>query len=429
MSAAIASTDTDAVWKRYERFASRPPEIVFEWHDDLSEAQGWLIINSLRGGAAGGGTRMRAGIRPDDVTFLAKAMELKFAFTGPPIGGAKSGIDFDPHDPRKGEVLGRWFEAISPELLSRYGTAGDLNVNELTEVIPHCAAAGVDHPQMGVLRGHFGLEGEALRQRVELMDRGLHQPVPGTDGLGGTRLWETVTGYGVAASTRRLLELQGRDLTKTRVVLQGFGIVGGAAAHYMASAGLKIVGITDAAGGLFSEQGLTAAEVDSLLAARTGNTLPIDVHESEARELRERIWDTQAEVFVAAAASGLLNDVALDRIEKAGVDTIVSAANHPFWAARPGDTRLEREADSRFAVVADVIAGCGTAHAFACQSAVDHVLSPEEVIGSIEETVTEALSESSRRVGSTERGLLAGALEVALERCEGQPGQGQPVPA
>ncbi|MEN8145783.1 MAG: Glu/Leu/Phe/Val dehydrogenase dimerization domain-containing protein, partial [Gemmatimonadota bacterium] len=195
MNAAIASTDTEAVWKRYEQFASRPPQIVFEWHDDQSEAQGWLIINSLKGGAAGGGTRMRAGLRPDDVTFLAKAMELKFAFTGPPIGGAKSGIDFDPHDPRKGEVLRRWFEAIRPELTNRYGTAGDLNVNELREVVPLCAAVGVSHPQMGVLRGHFGLEGEALGRRAELMDLALNQPVGGKYGIGNTCLWETVTGY------------------------------------------------------------------------------------------------------------------------------------------------------------------------------------------------------------------------------------------
>ncbi|MEN8145945.1 MAG: hypothetical protein ABFS14_13485, partial [Gemmatimonadota bacterium] len=262
-------------------------------------------------------------------------------------------------------------------------------------------------------------------RRAELMDLALNQPVGGKYGIGNTCLWETVTGYGVAASARRLLELQGRDLTKTRVVLQGFGIVGGAAAHYMAQAGLKIVGITDAAGGLFSDRGLSAAEVDGLLADRTGNSLPIDVHEEEARELRERIWDTEADVFVAAAASGLLNDVALDRLEKSGVSMIVSAANHPFWAECPGDTRLEREGDSRFAVVADVIAGCGTAHAFACQSAVDTILSPTAVIESVEQTVSDALHEAANRVGSTERGLLAGALEVALERCDGQPGAGQ----
>jgi glutamate dehydrogenase/leucine dehydrogenase len=63
-------------------------------------ARAWLVINSLRGGAAGGGTRMRLGLDPREVIYLAKAMELKFSISGPPIGGAKTGIDFDPLDPR-----------------------------------------------------------------------------------------------------------------------------------------------------------------------------------------------------------------------------------------------------------------------------------------------------------------------------------------
>lgn len=77
------------------------------WIDAETSARAWLIINSSRGGAAGGGTRMRLGVRPREVTYLAKAMELKFALAGPPIGGAKTGIDFDPTDPRKLEVLER----------------------------------------------------------------------------------------------------------------------------------------------------------------------------------------------------------------------------------------------------------------------------------------------------------------------------------
>lgn len=44
-----------------EKFEEKKPEIVFEWNDPESEAQGWVVINSLRGGAAGGGTRMRKG--------------------------------------------------------------------------------------------------------------------------------------------------------------------------------------------------------------------------------------------------------------------------------------------------------------------------------------------------------------------------------
>jgi glutamate dehydrogenase/leucine dehydrogenase len=62
-------------------------------------AEGWIVINSLRNGAAGGGTRMKKGLTRAEVISLAKVMEVKFSVCGPPIGGAKSGINFDPNHP------------------------------------------------------------------------------------------------------------------------------------------------------------------------------------------------------------------------------------------------------------------------------------------------------------------------------------------
>ena len=61
--------------KKYE---NKQPEIVFEWKDAETEAEGWVVINSLKGGAAGGGTRMRVGLDKHEVTSLAKIMEVKF---------------------------------------------------------------------------------------------------------------------------------------------------------------------------------------------------------------------------------------------------------------------------------------------------------------------------------------------------------------
>ena len=115
------------------KFENKPPEIVFEWRDQETEAEGWVVINSLRGGAAGGGTRMRKGLNKREVESLAKTMEVKFTISGPPIGGAKSGINFDPNDPRKEGVLKRWFAAVSPLLKFYYGTGGDLNPRALAK--------------------------------------------------------------------------------------------------------------------------------------------------------------------------------------------------------------------------------------------------------------------------------------------------------
>ena len=138
-----------------EKYENKRPEIVFEWKDAETEAEGWVVINSLRGGAAGGGTRMRKGLDKREVESLAKTMEVKFTVSGPPIGGAKSGINFDPADPRKGGVLERWYKAVMPLLKNYYGTGGDLNVDEGHEVIPITEAHGLWHPQEGVVNGHY----------------------------------------------------------------------------------------------------------------------------------------------------------------------------------------------------------------------------------------------------------------------------------
>ena len=121
-----------------KKFEEKRPEVVFEWKDEHTEAEGWIVINSLRGGAAAGGTRMRIGVTKDEVLALAKTMEVKFTVAGPPIGGAKSGINFNPRDPKKREVLERWYAAAKPLLKTYYGTGGDMNVDEVHEVMPIC---------------------------------------------------------------------------------------------------------------------------------------------------------------------------------------------------------------------------------------------------------------------------------------------------
>ena len=112
--------------EKLKKFEHKKPEVVFEWNDEETGAEGWVVINSLRGGAAGGGTRMRKGLDKREVESLAKTMEIKFAIAGPAIGGAKSGINFDPADPRKKGVLERWYKAVMPLLKAYYGTGGDM---------------------------------------------------------------------------------------------------------------------------------------------------------------------------------------------------------------------------------------------------------------------------------------------------------------
>jgi hypothetical protein len=54
-----------------KKFENKEPVIVFNWKDAETEAEGWTVINSLRGGA-GGGTRMRKGLDINEVLSLKK---------------------------------------------------------------------------------------------------------------------------------------------------------------------------------------------------------------------------------------------------------------------------------------------------------------------------------------------------------------------
>ena len=65
--------------KLMREFEEKKPEIVFEWKDSKTDAEGWIVINSLRGGAEAGGTRMRIGVTKNEVLSLAKTMEIKFS--------------------------------------------------------------------------------------------------------------------------------------------------------------------------------------------------------------------------------------------------------------------------------------------------------------------------------------------------------------
>ena len=258
-------------------FEERPAEIVFHWHDSETEAKGWVVINSLRGGAAGGGTRMRPGLTEGEVLSLAKTMEIKFTIAGPAIGGAKSGIDFDPNDPRKQGVLERWYKAVYPLLKNYYGTGGDLNVDQKTEVIPITSELGILHPQEGVLNGHYQPGDFAKAKKIKQLQNGVSLTVDSpnlTPSSEGTfKVGDLITGYGSAVSVKHFYDIWGGNVQQKRVIIQGWGNVASGAAYYLSQMGAKIVGIIDKVGGLMKPEGFSFEEIQVLFNEKNGNAL------------------------------------------------------------------------------------------------------------------------------------------------------------
>ena len=280
-----------------EKFENKRPEIVFEWKDAETEAEGWVVINSLRGGAAGGGTRMRSGLDKREVESLAKTMEVKFTVAGPAIGGAKSGINFDPKDPRKEGVLKRWYAAVTPLLKNYYGTGGDLNVDEIHEVIPMTENFGVLHPQEGVLNGHFKPSDEQRKNRIAQLKSGVLKVIenpllsPAVDRK--YVVADMITGYGVAQSIEHYYNIWGGTLKGKKVIVQGWGNVASAGAYYLAQEGALIVGIIDRVGGLINAEGFTFEEIKSLYLNKKGNELN---HENllSYEAMNSQIWYLKA---------------------------------------------------------------------------------------------------------------------------------------
>ncbi|HEX2187886.1 MAG TPA: Glu/Leu/Phe/Val dehydrogenase dimerization domain-containing protein [Longimicrobiaceae bacterium] len=411
------AASVSASWSRYADYLRRPPLLVVEWADEETPARGWLVVNSLRGGAAGGGTRMRPGLTRREVTYLAKTMELKFAFAGPPIGGAKSGIDFDPTDPRRDGVLRRWFDAVAPYLRHCYGTGGDLNVDQVRDVVPCLTALGLRHPQEGIVRGHSAPAPEALASILDTLDRGLQTPVRGELGLPGhpLPLADLVTGYGVARSIVHACEQLGRPVRGARVLVEGFGAVGAPCALYLAREGARVVGISDREKALLAPEGMGADEVEGLLRARDGDKL-LPRHDPRCTPDRTRLREVPADVFVAAAVSGSVDGDALARLAAQGVWMIACGANQPFREAGLGATRVQRAADGRFTVIPDVLANCGMARAYSYLMELGAAPAAAPVFRAVDDTIAGALREAAERAGGRPTGLLGATWGLALDR-------------
>ena len=402
-----------------EKFENKIPEVVFQWKDSQTEAKGWVVINSLRGGAAGGGTRMRVGLDQHEVTSLAKTMEVKFTVSGPPIGGAKSGINFDPNDPRKSGVLKRWYEAVTPLLKHYYGTGGDLNVDEIHEVIPITEDCGVWHPQEGVFNGHYQPREAQKINRIGQLRQGVLKAIEdekySPDVSKKYVVADMITGYGVAESVKHFYSIYGGELKGKKVIVQGWGNVGSAGAYYLAQKGAKIVGIIDRAGGLINENGFSFEEIKELFLTKNGNALNSpDMLSFE--EVNSKIWDLESEVFIPCAASRLITKDQVDRMINTGIEVIAAGANVPFADPEIFFGPIADYTDGKISVIPDFISNCGMARVFAYLMGNDlEKMEDEAIFNDTSEIIKEALKNTHNN-NNSKTSISKTAFEIALNQ-------------
>ena len=334
------------------------------------------------------------------------------------IGGAKSGINFNPNDPRKKGVLERWYKAVSPLLKSYYGTGGDLNVDEIHEVIPITEECGVWHPQEGVFSGHFQPTEADKINRIGQLRQGvikvLENPEVSPDVSRKYTVADMITGYGVAEAVHHYYNIYGGDIKGKRAVVQGFGNVGSAAAYYLSQMGAKVVGIIDRVGGLINEDGFSFEEIKELFLTKQGNTISHpDLISFE--EMNERIWSLETEIFAPCAASRLITQDQISSMIETGLEVISCGANVPFADKEIFFGPIMEFTDSRVSVIPDFISNCGMARVFAYFMERRVQMTDEAIFNDTSMTIKNAIQNTFDN-NSNKTNISKTAFELALKQ-------------
>jgi len=351
------------------------PLIRTIWTDPVTGRHGYLVIDSMVRGIAGGGTRIRAGCSLLEVERLARAMTYKNGSLRIAAGGAKCGIDCDPHDPDAQAMLTRFVRAMRPIFATYMATGEDMGTSQqmLDDVF---AEVGLGRSVSVAL--NRTRDPEAARQRV-VTASGLAE-----DGIG---LVDLVGGYGVAEAAVAAIEHLGWAPRSVRAVIQGFGSMGGSSARYLVRKGMRVVGIADARGTIVNESGL---DVERLLAARDrfGEVDRSALGEGDSELERDAWISVDAELAIPAAVA---DSITVENCDRLRARLVVEAANIPT-TAEAEQMLFERDV----MIVPDFVANAATNGWFWWT-----------IQGDIEPTA----GASFDRISETMRGAVKGLLE------------------
>jgi glutamate dehydrogenase/leucine dehydrogenase len=314
-------------------------------------------------------------------------------------------------------VLERWYKAVRPLLKNYYGTGGDLNVDEIHEVIPMTAALGVLHPQEGVVNGHFSqYSPEEKLKAISRLQEGVLLPITderlSPDVSKQLTIADMITGWGVAEGVRHYYEVYGGFMNNKLAIIQGWGNVAAAAAFYLTKYGVRIAGIIDRNGGIINKNGLGHDEILELFLTRDGNALN-SPNMMSFEEVNQQIWDLPAEIFIPGAASRLVTEDQVNRMIKSGIEVISCGANVPFADEEIFMGPISTLADNHIAVIPDFIANCGMARVFGYLMRTDAVVTDVAIFKDVSHIIQQAIIKVNQ-FNPKSTGISAKALELAL---------------
>jgi glutamate dehydrogenase (NAD(P)+) len=288
---------------------------------------GWRVHHDTTRGPGKGGIRFHPELDVREVTALAADMTFKTAVANLPFGGAKGGVRCDP-------------TVLSLSELERLTRRYTLEVSPLL-------GADRDVPAPDV-----NTDGRVMAWLMDTLammsGEGLTGTVTGKPfALGGTRAHAGATSSGVVMVARAVFAALQLPFAGSRAVIQGFGKVGGPLAFLLASAGMRVVAVSDVGGAVRNGGGLDPLALSDHV-AHTGSVVGFDGGDPLAPD---QLWSVPCELVVPAALSGAIDAGVAEALT---TKVVVEAANGPTLPE--ADPVLDRRG---IVVVPDILANAG----------------------------------------------------------------------
>jgi glutamate dehydrogenase (NAD(P)+) len=348
---------------------------------------GWRVHHNTTRGPAKGGIRFHPDLTVNEVTALAADMTFKTAVAKIPFGGAKGGVRCDPRHLSLGE-LERVTRRYTLEILPLLGRDKDIPAPDVNT------------------------DGRVMAWLMDTLSMAQGQDAPGSVtgkplSLGGTPAHTGATASGVLTCVRAAFGALDIALPGGRAVVQGFGKVGGTLAFLLASAGMRVIAVSDVGGAVHNAGGLDAIDLSDHVSA-TGSVAGFTG--GEAIDEAD-MWGLECELVVPAALEGAITEQVAGRLN---TKVMVEAANGP--TVPDADPVLERRGVT---VVPDILANAGgvTASYFEwAQSRQGYAWDEETVATRLRSSMDEAFTAVWAKADRLSVSLRRAAFALGLER-------------
>lgn len=262
---------------------------------------GYRVQHNGARGPYKGGIRYHPRADQDEVRALASLMTWKTALVDIPYGGAKGGVQCDPHTMSEGEL----------NRLTRRYTANISHVLGVNRDIP-APDLGTDSQTMAWIMDEYS----HIHGYTPAIVTG--KPVE----FGGSVGRDSATARGAVYVMIEAARDFGMDVGNARVAVQGFGEVGRWVARLLNDMGCTVVAASDSRGAVYSEAGLP---VERLLEHKREAGTVAGLPGTDAIT-NDELLEVDCDLLVPSAIDGVIHGGNAPRVK---AKVVVEAANHP----------------------------------------------------------------------------------------------------